>query len=126
MGNATSILNLMRNIGGSMGIAAATTLLTRHRQQHTSTLISHIDVYSPQVRGMLEQLRGAFMAKGADLATATERARLALNGMVQRQAMMLSFTDVFRWMALLFAAMLPLLLLMRSPRRAGAGMGAAH
>ena len=127
MGNATSIFNLMRNIGGSMGIAAATTMLTRHRQEHTSTLVSHIDAYSPQVASVLDQLRGAFMARGADLATATERARAALYGMVQRQAMMLSFTDIFRWLAVLFVAMLPLLLMMRSPRRAaGAGMGAAH
>ena len=78
------------------------------------------------MRGLLDQLRGAFMARGADLATATERARAALYGMVQRQAMMLSFTDIFRWLAVLFVAMLPLLLMMRSPRRASAGMGAAH
>jgi DHA2 family multidrug resistance protein len=125
MGNATSIFNLMRNMGGSMGIAAATTLLTRHRQEHTSTLASHIDAYSPQVRGLLEQMRGAFMARGADATTATERARAALFGMVERQAMMLSFTDIFRWLALMFVAMLPLLFLMRSPRGRG-GMSAAH
>jgi len=126
MGNATSIFNLMRNIGGSMGIAAATTLLTRHREQHTSALVSHIDPYSAQAQALIEQLRAAFVARGADLATASERARAAVWGMVQRQAMMLSFTDIFRWLALLFLALLPLLLLMRSPRRQGAGAGAAH
>ncbi len=126
MGNATSIFNLMRNIGGSMGIAAATTMLTRHRQEHTSTLASHIDLYNPQVRALLEQMRAAFMAQGADLVTANDRARAAVFGMVQREAMMLSFTDIFRWLSVLFVAMLPLLLLMRSPRRGGGGMGASH
>ena len=133
MGNATSIFNLMRNIGGSMGIAAATTLLARHRQSHSSTLASHIDAYSLQARALFEQLRSAFVAQGADLTTATERARLALFGMVQREAMMLSFTDIFRWLSLMFIAMLPLLLLMRSPKRgggpgaaAGGAAGAAH
>jgi MFS transporter, DHA2 family, multidrug resistance protein len=125
MGNATSIFNLMRNIGGSMGIAAATTLLTRHRQAHTNTLGSHIDAYSPQVRTMLEQLRGAFVARGADVVTATEQARVALFGMVQREATMLAFTDIFRLLSVMFVAMLPLLFLMRSPRRRG-GVGAAH
>ncbi len=125
MGNATSIFNLMRNIGGSMGIAAATTLLTRHRQAHTSTLVSHVDAYNPGVRGMLDQLQAAFMARGADAVTAAERARVALFGLVQREAMMLSFTDIFRWLALVFVAMLPLVLLMRSPR-GGGGMGAPH
>jgi len=49
--------------------------------------------------------------------------------MVQREAMMLSFTDIFRWLSLMFIAMLPLLLLMRSPKRGGgpgAAAGAAH
>jgi DHA2 family multidrug resistance protein len=126
MGNATSIFNLMRNIGGSMGIATATTLLTRHREEHTSTLVSHIDGYSPQARAIFEQLRAAFAAQGADLVTAAERARLVLFGMVEREAMMLSFTDIFRWLALLFVATLPLLLMMRSPRRGRPGPGAAH
>jgi len=126
MGNATSIFNLMRNIGGSMGIAASTTLLTRHRQEHTSVLAAHVDPYNPQVRGLLEQMRSTFMAQGADFVTATDRARAAVFGMVQREAMMLSFTDVFRLLALLFLAMLPLLLLMRSPRRGKGEPGAAH
>ena len=125
MGNATSIFNLMRNIGGSMGIATATTLLTRHRQEHTNNLVSHVDSYNPQVRALFEQLKSAFVAQGADVVTAADRARLALFGMVQREAMMLSFTDIFRWLSLLFLATLPLLLLMRSPRR-GRPMGGAH
>jgi DHA2 family multidrug resistance protein len=71
-------------------------------------------------------LKAAFQAQGADAVTATERARLALFGMVQREAMMLSFTDIFRWLSLMFLAMLPLLLLMRSPKRRGGAAGAAH
>jgi MFS transporter, DHA2 family, multidrug resistance protein len=126
MGNATSIFNLMRNIGGSMGIATATTLLTRRQQIHTNVLGSHIDPFNPQAQALLEGLRATFMARGADLATATERARAAAFGLIQRQAMMLSFTDVFRLLALLFVAMLPLLLLMRSPRAGRGGAAAAH
>jgi DHA2 family multidrug resistance protein len=126
MGNATSIFNLMRNIGGSMGIAASTTLLTRYRQEHTLTLGSHVDPFNPQVRALLEQMRAAFMAQGADFVTATDRARAAMFGLVQGQAMMLSFTEVFRLLALLFLGLVPLLLLMRSPRRGKPGPGGAH
>ena len=126
MGNATSIFNLMRNIGGSMGIATATTLLTRHQQAHTNVLGAHVNLYDPQVRSLLETLRGAFVARGADLATATDRARATVFGMVQRQAMMLSFTDVFRWLALLFLGLLPLVLLMKSPRAAKGAAAAVH
>jgi DHA2 family multidrug resistance protein len=125
MGNATSIFNLMRNIGGSLGIAVATTVLARRQQIHTNVLGAHVDVYSPQARALLEQLRAAFMARGSDLVTATRQAQAAVFGLVRRQAAMLSFTDVFRLMALLFVALLPLLLLMKAPR-AGRGPAAAH
>jgi DHA2 family multidrug resistance protein len=125
MGNATSIFNLMRNIGGSLGIAMATTMLARRQQLHTSVLGTHVDVYSPQARALLEQMRAAFVARGADLATAARQAQAAVWGLVQRQASMLSFTDVFRLMALLFIALLPLLFLMRTPR-AGRGPVAMH
>ena len=125
MGNATSIFNLMRNIGGSFGIAVATTLLARHQQIHANVLGAHVDAYNPQARAWLEQLRAAFMARGADFTTATEQARAALFGMVQRQAAMLSFMDAFRLMGLLFICLLPLLLVMRTPR-AGRGPASLH
>ena len=65
------------------------------------------------------------MGRGADLATATQQARAAVFGLVQRHAAMLWFTDVFRLMALLFVCLLPLLFLMRTPR-AGRGPAAIH
>ena len=125
MGNATSIFNLMRNIGGSLGIAVATTVLARRQQLHASVLGAHVDPYSPQARALLDQLQAAFMARGADLVTATQQARAAAFGLVQRQAAMLSFTDTFRLLALLFVCLLPLLLIMKTPR-AGRGPAALH
>jgi DHA2 family multidrug resistance protein len=125
MGNATSMFNLMRNIGGSMGIAAATTLLFRRQQLHLGSLGAHVDPFSFQTRALLDQLAAAFRARGADLVTAADQARAAAFGLVQRQAAMLAFTDVFRLLALLFLVLLPLLLVMKSPR-AGRAQGAAH
>jgi DHA2 family multidrug resistance protein len=125
MGNATSIFNLMRNIGGSLGIAVATTILARRQQLHTTVLGAHVDLYNPQARALLDQLRAAFVARGADLATAAEQARAAAFGLVQRHAAMLSFNDMFRLMALLFVLLLPLLFLMRPPR-AGRGPAGPH
>jgi DHA2 family multidrug resistance protein len=116
MGNATSLFNLMRNIGGSFGIALVETLLARGRQAHINTLGAHVDRYSPQARIAFEHLRAAFLARGADLYTATERAYAALYGMVQRQAALLSFLDAFRLLAILFVLMTPLVLLMRRPQ----------
>jgi DHA2 family multidrug resistance protein len=125
MGNATSIFNLMRNIGGSMGIAVSTTILARHEQAHTNVLGAHVNPYSPQAQAFLAHLRDLFLSRGADLTTATRQAEAATWYFVQRQAAMISFTDVFNLLGVVFVALLPLLLLMRSPR-AGRGPSAMH
>ncbi|HUK19870.1 MAG TPA: DHA2 family efflux MFS transporter permease subunit [Bryobacteraceae bacterium] len=116
MGNATSMFNLMRNIGGSMGIAGATTYLFRREQFHINRLGAHVQASSPQTRGMVRGLRSAFMARGADPHLALERAFAALWGMVQRHAAMAAFVDTFLALALVFLMVLPLLFLMKKPR----------
>jgi DHA2 family multidrug resistance protein len=116
MGNATSIFNLMRNIGGSFGIATATTLLARRQQLHVNVLGAHANPYSLETQALLERLRAGFVARGSDLVTATEQARAALFGLVHQQAAMLSFIDVFRLLGILFILLLPLLFVMKSPR----------
>jgi MFS transporter, DHA2 family, multidrug resistance protein len=116
MGNATSMFNLMRNIGGSMGIAGATTYLFRREQFHINRLGAHVQASSPQTRGMVRGLRSAFMARGADPHLALERAFAALWGMLQRHAAMAAFVDTFLALALVFLMVLPLLLLMKKPR----------
>jgi len=125
MGNATSIFNLMRNIGGSLGIAVATTILERRRQLHVSVLRSHVDAYSPQTQALFAQIQGALMARGSDAVTAGQQALVVVNGFVQRQAAALAFTDVFRILGVLFLLVLPLLPLMKRPR-SGRGPSAAH
>jgi DHA2 family multidrug resistance protein len=84
-----------------------------------------VDAYNPQARAWFDELRTAFLARGSDLATATDQARAALFGLVQRQAAMLSFNDVFRLLGVLFVCLLPLLFLMKTPR-AGRGPAAVH
>ena len=66
MGNATSLFNLMRNIGGSVGIATTGTLLARHQQATTQLLGSNVTPYDAGSQAMLAQMRAAFMAAGAD------------------------------------------------------------
>jgi DHA2 family multidrug resistance protein len=125
MGNATSLFNLMRNIGGSIGIATTGTLLARHGQATTNMLGANVTVYDQASQSMLYGLRQTFMAAGADAVTATARANAALFGMVQRQATMVSFVGIFQLLGVLFVAMIPLVLLMKRPRRGGPA-AAAH
>jgi MFS transporter, DHA2 family, multidrug resistance protein len=116
MGHATSLFNLLRNIGGAAGIAVIQTILARDRQEHINVLGAHVSAYAPSTRMMFESMRSAFVARGADLATATERAYAALFGAVQRQAAMMAFLDGFRLIAVVFLLLLPLVALMRKPR----------
>jgi DHA2 family multidrug resistance protein len=116
MGHATSLFNLLRNLGGSAGIAIIQTVLARDRQEHFNVIGAHVNVYAPSTQLMLQNLRSAFVARGSDPATAATRAYAALFGMVQKEAAMIAFIDAFTLLALVFIAMLPFLLLMKKPR----------
>jgi DHA2 family multidrug resistance protein len=125
MGNATSIFNLMRNVGASIGISTVETLQFRRMQTHTNYLVQHVNAGSLQTQRALGGLRELFISKGADPATANHQAMGALWGQVQRQAAMLSYNDVFRFLGWMFLILLPLLLLMEKPR-GGKGPTIAH
>jgi len=125
MGNATSLFNLMRNIGASVGIASVTTIVARHTQVHTNILGAHVNSMNPQARQMIMAMQQHFIQSGSDAVTALKQAYAAVFGMVQREAAIMSFNDAFSYLMLLFLAMLPLILLMRPPRKKGGGM-AAH
>lgn len=116
IGNAASLFNLMRNVGGSVGIATIATMLERNRQTHLNVLGAGVSSYVPQVQQTFEGLRAAFMARGADLTTATGQAYAALMGIVQRQAAVLAFLDEFRLLAVIFLVLSPLALWMGRPR----------
>lgn len=119
MGNATSLFNVTRNIGGSIGIATISTILARQRQIHTNILVAHVTPYNMATQRMVDGLTSAFVARGSDVATATARAYQALFGMVQRQAAMLSFLYAFRLLGLIFLLIAPLAMLMRRPVAGG-------
>jgi DHA2 family multidrug resistance protein len=119
MGNATSLFNLMRNIGGSIGIAVATTMISRTSQTFVNNLGAHVNPYAPQAASRVEQMRAYFMSRGSDPVTATREAYGAVNGLVQQQAALLSYLNEFKFFGVVFLVMLPLILLMRRPARGG-------
>ena len=101
MGNATSIYNLMRNIGGSIGIATSATMLERNRQSFTNILGTYITPYAYQSQQMLSQLKSSLISRGIDPVSAGERANALLFGTVQRHATMLSFIELMRLFGML-------------------------
>jgi DHA2 family multidrug resistance protein len=123
MGNATSLFNLMRNIGGSVGIAVTGTMLARNQQAATALLGSNVTAYDAASQAMLTQMRAAMIAGGADPVTAMNRAYAAVFGLVLKQAAMVAFVGIFQLMGIIFIVLVPLVLIMQRPRRAGAATG---
>ncbi|MCU1275944.1 MAG: drug resistance transporter, EmrB/QacA subfamily [Bryobacterales bacterium] len=125
MGNATSLFNLMRNIGGSVGIAVATTMTARGTQKFASVLGKHVNPYDLQSQEVFDRLRAAFVAQGSDVVTATEQAYAALFGLVQKQAALLSYLNAFWFFGIIFLLMLPLIFIMKKPSH-GVGTPPMH
>jgi DHA2 family multidrug resistance protein len=125
MGFATSLFNLMRNIGGSVGIAITATILQRQRQVTGARLGEHISLFDPVTQSTLAQLTSGMVAAGVDVVTASERALMMLRVMLLREASMVSFVMLFRLLGVVFLLMVPLVFIMRRPKGGSSGM-AAH
>jgi len=116
MSNATAIFNLMRNIGGSFGVALMTTFVARRSQFHQTRLAEHITVYDQRTQEMLRQMKSWFISRGSDPFTAEKQALAGLYGMVQRHASMMSFVEAFWVLCVVFWSVTPLVVLLNNPR----------
>ena len=116
MSNATAIFNLMRNIGGSFGVALMTTFVARRTQFHQTRLVENVSIYNQHSQQMLQQMKWWFMSRGSDAYTAGRQALGAMYGLVQRQAAMMSFVEAFWIMAVIFWAVVPMVMLLNNPR----------
>jgi MFS transporter, DHA2 family, multidrug resistance protein len=116
MGNATGLFNLLRNIGGSVGIAISATMIFRFSQFYHNSLVAHITPYSFQARTHLNALKNTGILKGMDPASAEKFSYAAVDGIVRRQAGMLSYNRIFWIVGLAFLVIIPLLLLLKKPK----------
>ena len=116
MGNATSLFNLMRNLGGAVGIAVIAMLNTRYQQKYINILGAHVAEGDPATERWVGSLRSMFLGRGSGRVLADERAYGAVYGLVQQQAAMRAFLDIFILVTVVFLLMLPLLFLMRKPK----------
>ena len=126
MNNATGLINLARNIGGSVGISMVTTMQSRLAQKHQYDLVGNLSPINPRYQAALHQLTVALHLRGTDMADATRQATAILYGGMERQASMLAFIDVYWIMSMVCLGMIPLMLLIRksAPHKPGPGAGA--
>lgn len=113
---ATGLFNLARNIGGSSGIATATTLIARRAQFHQSVLVAHLTPYDWKYREALGAAAAVARAGGASGHDAGLKAQGMIYGTMVRQSSMLAFADAFWVMGVLFLLIIPLMFLIKKVR----------
>ena len=113
-GNAASgLINLSRNIGGSVGISFVTTVLARRAQFHQTALVGHLNSYNGHFMAMMQAMGHRFSLSGAGAVTATKQAYAAIGGMVAQQSTLLAYIDIFWLLGLSALVLIPLTLLMK-------------
>jgi MFS transporter, DHA2 family, multidrug resistance protein len=115
---ASGLMNLARNIGGSVGISLVTTMLDRRGQAHLNDLSRNLSAANPAFRAMMQSATQA-MRVHANAAFATQQAYALIEGTVQRQATMLAYLDDFRLLGISILCMVPLVFLMKKSRPGG-------
>ena len=115
--NASALINLWRNLGGSVGISVVSTLLTRRTQFHESVLTGYIRQASPQLASARDALTSYFqhVTGGAG----AQQSIAVIGQIVGQQARLLSYLDVFKFLGLIFLAMIPSVMLLRKAKQVG-------
>jgi MFS transporter, DHA2 family, multidrug resistance protein len=116
LSNATAAFNVVRNFGGSIGIAVATTMLARRSQYHQTTLTSHVHAWGAETAERIRDFTQHFIAQGADPFTAQRRAIAVLYRDTVEQAQILAYGDAYVLLTIIFSSVILLLPFMRRVR----------
>ncbi|HEY4589719.1 MAG TPA: DHA2 family efflux MFS transporter permease subunit, partial [Thermoanaerobaculia bacterium] len=115
------LTNMMRQLGGSFGIALVTTFIQHRSWTHRTNLLSHLSPYDPAFQERVQAITSGLMAKGSSFFQAQQQAYGAIEGAVIRQTYLLTYMDAFRMVGIFFIVCIPMLLLFK--RRAGRPAG---
>jgi DHA2 family multidrug resistance protein len=121
-GSASGLFNMMRNLGGAVGIAVLQTFLTKREQYHSNVLMQSVSMFEQATRTRLEQLTQYFVSHGAiDRTDALHRAYVAIGHIVQKQAFILAFSDTFYLLGAALIIALAAALLLKKPDHLSSG-----
>jgi DHA2 family multidrug resistance protein len=126
IGNASGLYNLLRNIGGSIGISVVNTIVARHSQTHRSELVHWLDPGRLSVRGAMQGIQRFLGAQGASPTTAVLQSYALVGGSVDAQARLWSYVDDFRYMALACFACVPIVFALKKTVGRKGAVGAGH
>ena len=117
IGQGAAFTGMMRQLGGSFGIAAITTFMSRQNIVHRSALVSHLNVNDLNVQQKVQALQHGFMSRGIPSNVALKDSYQALEYMVMKQASVLSYMDVFLYLGLMFLICIPFVLMVKGNRK---------
>jgi MFS transporter, DHA2 family, multidrug resistance protein len=121
-GSASGLFNMMRNLGGAVGIALLQTFLTKREQYHSNVLTQSVSMFEQATRARIDQLTRYFIQHGVvNPADASHRAVVAIGQIVQKQAYILAFSDTFYLLGAALIVALVAALLLRKPGRLESG-----
>lgn len=114
IGQGAAFTGMMRQLGGSFGIALITTFVSRRNELHRLDLVSKLDTNNPDVMSRVHGMTQSFAAKGMDTRAAAGSAYQSLEYIIGKQAVVMSYMDVFLWLGVLFLAAIPFILMVKS------------
>jgi MFS transporter, DHA2 family, multidrug resistance protein len=121
-GSASSLFNMMRNLGGAIGIAMLQTFLTKREQYHSNVLMQSVSMFEEATRARVTQLTRYFVSHGViDPGDAADRAYVAVGHIVQKQAFILAFSDTFYLLGAALIVALVASLLLKKPDHPSSG-----
>ena len=121
-GSASGLFNMMRNLGGAVGIAMLQTFLTKREQYHSNVLMQSVSLLEQATRARIEALTQYFVSHGViDHTDASQRAVVAIGHIVQKQAFILAFSDTFYLLGAALIVALMAALLLKQPSHLEAG-----
>jgi DHA2 family multidrug resistance protein len=121
---ASGLINLSRQLGGSFGIAVLGTYLTRHIEYHRADLVSNLYAGNPAFDQRFQGLVASFVARGGTLIEAQQRAFSMLELTVRKQSAMLAYNDAWLFILLSFLCVVPAVFLLRKPKGRAAAVDA--
>ncbi len=125
IGQGAAFTGMMRQLGGSFGIALITTYMASQVQVHRNSLVSHMDVNNPYVQNRVIGLQRSFMAKGFTPDNSLQKAYTILDYGVSKQAAVLSYMDVFLFLGIMFLICVPIVLVVKGKKESKVSMADA-
>lgn len=109
IGEGAAFTGMMRQLGGSFGIALITTFITRFSQEHRVNLIAHLDITKVELQTRIQQLQAGFVSKGFTANEALAKAYQVIDFSVSKQSTVMSYMDIFMYLGIMFLFCIPII-----------------